>query len=579
MLLTDDDATIEVPAPELAAAVVARERTGDEPPRWVWSDTASWYPELLTAGARVERCHDLRLVDAILAGVDGRAPHPALARQLEPTRIAMPAPQADALFDLEPSEPPRRADRPVLRSARLEHPQLGGAPSGAAPAATADAPGESSASDLHAAQRADLARDRGPGAPTPRDLALLAAAESAGALAAVEMRHTGLPWNAAAHDALLTELLGPRPQTPGERPERLRALALEVEQLLGAAPGTIPLDSPPELVKALRRAGLDVASARSWELRQLDHPAIEPLLRYKKLSRLLTANGWAWLDAHVHDGRFRPSYVPGAVVTGRWGSDGGGALQLPKMIRSAVQADPGWVLVVADAAQLEPRILAALSNDAAMARAGAGVDLYAGIVASGAVASREHAKLGMLGAMYGGTTGQSARVLPRLQRVFPDAIRFVEEAARAGERGERVRTRLGRTSPSPGEAWRERQLVAASDGATEAQRGAARSEARSWGRFTRNFVVQGSAAEWALSWMAGVRRRLWSPHGGPLASQPHLVFFLHDELIVHAPRDRAAEVEQALRAAAADAGRLLFGDSPVSFPLAVAVVDRYSDAK
>ncbi len=589
MLVTDDDGTTEVARADVEAAVAARETHDGEPPRWVWSDTAAWYPELLAAGVRVERCHDLRLVDAILAGVDGRAPHPALARRLEPTRIALPAPQADALFELEPTDPPTRAERPVLRSARLEHPRLGGgarsapaddhAPDDDSPGSAA--PADSSAPALHAAQRADLTRDRGPGAPTPRDLALLAAAESAGALAAVEMQHTGLPWSADAHDALLTELLGPRPrpQTPGQRPEKLQTLALEVEHLLGAAPGTIPLDSPPELVKALRRAGLDVSSARSWELKQLDHPAIEPLLRYKKLSRLLAANGWAWLETHVHDGRFRPSYVPGAVVTGRWGSDGGGALQLPKMIRSVVQADPGWVLVVADAAQLEPRILAALSNDAAMARAGAGIDLYEGIVASGAVASREHAKLGMLGAMYGGTTGQSARVLPRLQRVFPDAIRFVEEAARAGERGERVRTRLGRTSPSPGEQWRERQLIAASDGATEAQRNAARAEARSWGRFTRNFVVQGSAAEWALSWMAGVRRRLWSPQGGPLASQPHLVFYLHDELIVHAPRDRAADVEQALRAAAADAGRLLFGDSPVSFPITVAVVDRYSDAK
>lgn len=562
MLVTDDHGTAEVPAAELAATVAAREREAGEPPRWVWSDTAARYPELLAAGVRVERCHDLRLVDAILAGVDGRAAEPALARTVEFVRTPMPPPQVDALFDLD--------------DAALDDVGAAGPPPRPeAPGRVSDLP----AADLAAAQRANLARDRGPDAPTPRDLALLAAAESAGALAAVEMHRTGLPWSAETHDALLTELLGPRPEAPGQRPDVLAALGDEVETLLGAAPGSIPLDSPPELVKALRRAGLEVSSARSWELRRLDHPVIEPLLRYKKLSRLLTANGWNWLDAHVRDGRFRPSYVPGGVVTGRWGSDGGGALQLPKQIRGAVQADPGWVLVVADAAQLEPRILAALSRDAAMARAGAGEDLYAGIVASGAVESREHAKLGMLGAMYGGTTGQSARVLPRLRRAFPDAIRFVEEAARAGERGERVRTRLGRTSPSPGEAWRERQLIAASDAATAAQRDEARAAARSWGRFTRNFVVQGTAAEWALSWMAGVRRRLWSPEGGPLASQPHLVFFLHDELIVHAPRERAAEVEEVMRAAAVDAGRLLFPGSPVSFPVTVATVERYSDAK
>ena len=42
-------------------------------------------------------------------------------------------------------------------------------------------------------------------------------------------------------------------------------------------------------------------------------------------------------------------WVAGGVVTGRWASRGGGALQLPQQIRSAVRAEPGWRLVVADA--------------------------------------------------------------------------------------------------------------------------------------------------------------------------------------------------------------------------------------
>src|SRR5690606_24285843 len=105
---------------------------------------------------------------------------------------------------------------------------------------------------------------------------------------------------------------------------------------------------------------------------------VEPLLAYKKLARLLSANGWTWLETWVVDGRFRPDYVPGGVVTGRWATNGGGALQLPHQIRGAVVADPGWKLVVADASQLEPRILAALAGDTAMTAAGAAGDLYAG---------------------------------------------------------------------------------------------------------------------------------------------------------------------------------------------------------
>lgn len=507
-LIDDEGGEVLVAEAALPAAVAEREA---EHPRWVWTETARWYPALLAAGVRVERCHDLRLAEAILAGIDGRRPRTGWG--------AAPVAVTDTLFEL------------------------------AAP----DAAPAPSAVREWARQREAIAAH-----PDPARLRLLLAAETAGALAAAEMHATGLPWSAEAHDALLTEALGPRPPT-GVRPARLAALAAEVERLLDIGP--VPIDSPPALVAALRRAGLAVTSTRSRELERVEHPAMAPLLAYKSLSRLHTANGWAWLDEWVRDGRFRPTYVPGGVVTGRWASDGGGALQLPKQVRAAVVADPGWSLVVADAAQVEPRILAALSGDAAMAQAAAGVDLYAGIVASGAVATREQAKVGMLGAMYGGTTGASAQVLPRLARAFPRAIEHVEAAARAGERGERVRTLLGRTSPAPAEPFRD----AAS--------------ARSWGRFTRNFVVQGTAAEWALAWLAGVRRRLWRPEGGPLGAQPHLVFFVHDELIVHCPQGDAAAVEAALRAAAVEAGRLLFGAAPVSFPVTVATVTRYSDAK
>jgi len=269
--------------------------------------------------------------------------------------------------------------------------------------------------------------------------------------------------------------------------------------------------------------------------------------------------------------------VPAGVVTGRWASDGGGALQLPQQVRGAVVSDPGWKLVVADAAQLEPRVLAAMSGDAAMARAGRAHDMYQGMVDAGAVETRSQAKYGMLGAIYGGTTGESGRMRPRIERAFPRAMAFVEAAARAGEAGDVVSTWLGRTSP-PG------RDAAYDETRSDDERARARSDGRAWGRFTRNFVVQGTAAEWALCWMGALRRMLWELGGGdadpcPLTARPHLVFFLHDELIVHAPAGLADAVADALRASAAEAGRILFGDAPVEFPLTVAIVDSYADAK
>jgi DNA polymerase-1 len=424
-----------------------------------------------------------------------------------------------------------------------------------------------------AAQREAVA-----GASEPGRIDRLLAAESAGALIAVEMRFAGLPWRAERHDAILTSALGPRPPVDGARPEQLQRLLDVVRERLDS-PELNP-DSPVDLVKALGVAGLQVTSTRSWELKKITHPAIEPLLEYKKLARLLSANGWVWLDEWVADGRFRPDYVPGGTATGRWASSGGGALQLPKQIRGAVVADPGWTFVVADASQLEPRILAALSGDRGMIRAGAAGDLYAGIVESGAVETRDQAKVAMLGAMYGATTGESGRLMPKLARAYPEAIRMVEDAARAGERGEIVTTRLGRSSPPPGSGWRTAQADGYGENATAADANRARGQARSWGRFTRNFIVQGTAAEWALCWMASIRRRLHDKAPGrSLTQSAHLVFFLHDEIVVHCPVAEADEVALEVRDAAAEAGRLVFGALPAAFPVTIAIVEIYADAK
>ncbi|TDE14353.1 bifunctional 3'-5' exonuclease/DNA polymerase [Jiangella asiatica] len=552
-----------VAAGELAAVVREAEARTEVGPRWTWGDTNRWYPALLAAGVRVERAYDLRLAHRILR-------QSALAAWPGPDE-AVPGP-----WDTMPPAP--------LTSAGATRDEPATLFAGLGP--VEDAPEPDPHSELDAQNTAVE------GSSAAVRLRLLLAAESAGALLAVEMYHAGLPWLADVHDAVLTEILGPRPRL-GERPARLEELAELIRSALDAKPSLNP-DSPRDLLKAMQYAGVGARSLRKWELERLDHPVIEPLLEYKSLYRLMTANGWAWLDAWVREGRFRSEYVVGGVVTGRWASSGGGVLQLPKNVRRAVVADPGWTFVVADAAQLEPRVLAAMAGDEAMAAAGRGADgrgadMYAGIVASGAVATRELAKVGMLGAMYGGTTGSSGQVLPRLAKAFPRSLAFVDEAARAGERGEVVTTHLGRSSPLPGATWHEAQSGAYQDDAGEDEVARARSSARSWGRFTRNFVVQGTAAEWALCWIASIRRRLWAlgqapdatdgPVPEPFAGRPHLVLFLHDEVVIHAPASMAEAVTDEVRGAAAEAGRLLFGGFPVRFPLSIAVAGCYADAK
>ncbi len=501
-------------------------------PRWVWDDTAHWYPELLAARVRVDRCYDLRLCHTILrnsALTAGSALATGPASSWDSPR-GQERPRTGTLFELDDVESRVEAD-PVAELL--------------------------------------LQREAVGASAEPGRIERLLAAESAGALIAAELHFAGLPWRTDRHEEILGRLLGPRP-AEGERPEKVQTVLDSVRSAL-EAPELNP-DSPIDLLRALGRAGLQVTSTRSWELKKLKHPAIEPLLEYKKLARLLSSNGWQWMDTWVADGRFRPDYVPGGAATGRWGASGGGALQLPKQVRGAVVADPGWKLVVADASQLEPRILAAMSGDRGMVQAGSAGDLYAGIVASGAVETRDQAKVAMLGAMYGATTGESGRLMPRLARVYPQAIAMVEDAARAGERGEVVTTRLGRSSPRG-------QSAGYDEVASESEVNRSRSRARAWGRFTRNFIVQGTAAEWALCWMASIRRRLNAHAAGAwLTDSPHLVFFLHDEVVVHCPVEQVENVRGALTAAAVEAGQLLFGAIPAEFPITIAVVDDYGRA-
>ncbi|BAS10817.1 hypothetical protein AHiyo4_42390 [Arthrobacter sp. Hiyo4] len=289
-----------ISASELAGVVRKLEnRPREAPPRWIWNRTQDWYPALLAAGVELERCYDLGLCGNILAYSQLTA-HTEYARNADtesldnpqepPRALQPPPPPADqgALFD----DVRHRAPRQGLAELRAEY----------------------------AAQQAALA-DAAPEENKRKRLQLLLAAESAGAMIAAEMQHTGVPWREDLHEQILAGHLGPRPPS-GHRPAKLEALNTELRGLLNS-PGLNP-DSPQELMRALHRNGIEVKSTRQWELMESSHPAIAPLLAYKKLSRLHTANGWAWLDAWVAKGRFQPEYVVGGVVSGRWASRAAG---------------------------------------------------------------------------------------------------------------------------------------------------------------------------------------------------------------------------------------------------------------
>jgi DNA polymerase-1 len=552
-----DDAGAAIGAPtttgDLAGAVRRREAEG---PRWVWASTAAVYPLLLRAGLRVARCHDVGMTELLLRGHEER---PAPAGGLEGDGGFVGGSTGGAqtsLFDQEPDQEPENNN-----DADRDH----------EPAAGTD--GKDPLARLLAAHADQLTRIQQARIISP-GFGLLVAAESAAALAAAEMTHVGLPWRADVHHQVLTDLLGERPRHGG-RPPVLQELAIAVAEALegeariggpraGGAP-QLNIDSPAEVLRAFRRQGVLLETTRAWELKTIDHPAVEPLLKYKELARLHSAHGWAWCDQWVVGGRFRPEYLVGGVVSGRWATRGGGALQIPRPVRAAVIPDPGWALVAADAGQLEPRILAALSGDPGMIAATQDGDMYAALAARalGRAEARDETKIALLAAMYGARANTPAMVA--LQRRFPQALDLLEVAARAGEDGGIVRSVLGRTCPPPDPNWQQ-----GPDSVL-----LARSRAR--GRFTRNFVIQASAADWANALVAGLRRRLTAlaAENGP--DRPDLVFFQHDEVVVHTPKRLVDEVISAIAESGAEATRLVVGERGVHIPLTGVPVDSYAD--
>src|SRR5262249_45393829 len=113
--------------------------------------------------------------------------------------------------------------------------------------------------NVHADQLRRIAADE-----HPNRFALLVAADSAGALTAAEMTLAGLPWRTDVHDALLTEMLGPRPPAAVAgrgasaqplRPAKLAVLANQIAEAFNSRRPVNP-DSPTQLLKALAAEGV-----------------------------------------------------------------------------------------------------------------------------------------------------------------------------------------------------------------------------------------------------------------------------------------------------------------------------------
>jgi DNA polymerase-1 len=318
----------------------------------------------------------------------------------------------------------------------------------------------------------------------------------------------------------------------------------------------------------LRRVGIEVPDTRAWRLEQMrdEHPIVDELLRWRRAERIATTFGYRWIDQHVGtDRRLRGQWSSSDGAAGRMTATAG-LHNLPAELRPAVVADTDHVFVRADLGQIEPRVLAAVSGDAVLTAATVDHDMYAPVAARLGV-PRDVAKVAVLGAMYGQTTGHGATALRGLEREYPVAMAYLDRAARRAESGQDLRTAGGRLVRMSSDSD---DLVP--QAATDADLRRARSRAAARGRYGRNAMVQGAAAEFFKTWAVIVRARLAS-------LDAEIVLCLHDELLIHVARDLADRVRQTVDDALQEAAHRWGPARDVRFVTETSVIARWSDAK
>jgi DNA polymerase family A len=478
-------------------------------PRWVvWSNATTL--ALVQAGVRVATCWDVAAVQRLLFGGWRADPGRVWAQLHDLPLTDMPSTGPVNLFSLADAAgvDPDQAVRP---DGYLAAEWAGGDAWAATPERLA----------RWAALAARVAGDQqvrlaALAVEHPR-VTMTARVESAAELLCAEMTVAGLPVDRAEAEAIVAGFVGPRPRSEAEAAELRARRDAEVLRHV-PADSHFDLRSPGQVRSLLRRVGIEVPDTRAWRLEALrdEHPVVDALLTWRKAERVATTYGYGWLDQHVGpDGRLRGEWSGSDGAAGRMTASAG-LHNMPSDMRPAVVAVPGHVFVRADLGQIEPRVLAAVSGDPALAQATADDDMYAPVARQLGV-DRATAKVAVLGTMYGQTTGHGAQLLPRLRATYPVAMAYLEKGDRSGQFGRDLRTYGGRLV-----------RMSAPDGDASLDERAARSRAAARGRYGRNALVQGAAAELFKVWAATVRTR-----GAALDAE--IVLCLHDELLVHVP--------------------------------------------
>ncbi|MGE5663637.1 MAG: DNA polymerase I [Deltaproteobacteria bacterium] len=271
--------------------------------------------------------------------------------------------------------------------------------------------------------------------------------------------------------------------------------------------------------------------------------------------------------ADPRDGRLHTTFHLTQAATGRLSSSDPNLQNIPvrtelgRRIRSGFVAAPGCLFVGADYSQVELRLLAHLSGDAALTRGFlAGEDIHAA-TASGVFGVppeevtpelRRRAKVINFGILYGmspfglsrelGIGGREAKqYIDQYFDRFPGVRDYIEGVKEQARRDGFVRTILGRRRYIRDIGSRNRVIREAAE------------------RMAVNAPIQGSAADVIKIAMIGVARE-YRRRG----MRAELVLQVHDELIAEVPDGEAPEAGRILKEA-------MEGAASLSVPLTVSV--------
>lgn len=351
--------------------------------------------------------------------------------------------------------------------------------------------------------------------------------------------------------------------------ELTRALAELEKQIHTLAGRPFNINSTPQLSDVLfaelglPREGVSKVSSGHYStaagvlesLRGADTTGIiDAILAYRELGKLRST----YVDAlptmvNPVTGRVHTDFNQTGAVTGRIASSNPNLQNIPirteigRAIRRGFIARPGWVFVAADYSQVELRILAHVSQDAALIDAflkdqdihrTTAAAVYRIPVEQVTFEQRRFAKAVNFGLMYGMgafrlsrdselTLAESENYIKEYFERFPGVRAYLDQTKEVARQRGYVETLLGRRRYFP--------IFGVGDSARNAQ-AFARAE-----REAINHPIQGTAADIIKMAMVQLHQLLAAEY------QARLVLQVHDELLVEAPEAEAEAVRQLMQ--------------------------------